>query len=100
MKTAILFYLFTVLPSFSFSQDIDSVVLGTNHYKLRLGDRIVIGLPSGKTNQFLFISGDTTKTPEKTHVFAEPDDFSRTIRASSIEEMMKNSNLQYRDKNV
>jgi|GEM_PF-5182203 len=100
MKTAILFYLFTVLPSFSFNQDIDSVVLGTNHYKLRLGDTIVIGLPSGKANQFLFVSDDITKLPVIAESFTGTGESSRDIKTTTSDKLIQDAASRYADKNV
>ena len=100
MKPTAAFLLLILLPVFSFSQNIDSVLLGSNNYQVGLGDELVVGLPAGGNDHFLFIFSDTTKAQATSGNFAESAVDLTDIRSASIEEMSKNPALQYRDKDV
>src|SRR5690606_9795156 len=100
MKPTAAFLLLILLPVFSFSQNIASVLLGSNNYQVGLGDELVVGLPAGGNDHFLFIFSDTTKAQATSGNFAESAVDLTDIRSASIEEISKNPALQYRDKDV
>src|SRR5690606_41991168 len=100
MKPTAAFLLLILLPVFSFSQNIASVLLGSNNYQAGLGDELVVGLPAGGNDHFLFIFSDSAKAHASSGNFAESADDLTDIRSASTEAMSNDPARHYRDQDV